>query len=100
MLQREYGFILCTEAAEHFHRPGKSSPGWTGLLAPAVLGLITRLLAMSPVFPVGIRERPTMSFFTGNNSPVFAARFGWERCVGSGSGAFFEGEGRRAAGPG
>ena len=51
-LSRQYDFITCSEAAEHFHHPGKEFSRLASMLKPgAILGIMTSLWDESIDFP-------------------------------------------------
>lgn len=81
VLGREYGFILCTEAAEHFHWPGEEFARLNGLLAPGgCLGLVTRLLDDVSRFPDWeyASDSTHVSFYGEATIRHLAGRYGWE----------------------
>lgn len=52
VLGREYDFVVCTEAAEHFREPGREFARLAGLLSPGGwLGVMTRWMPAEAEFP-------------------------------------------------
>lgn len=79
-LSRDYDFILCSEVAEHFHRPGEEFARLAGLLRPGGwLGVMTNLLQETTDFAGWhYRRDPThVVFYTPATMHWLAARHGW-----------------------
>ncbi|WP_353252358.1 class I SAM-dependent methyltransferase [Salinisphaera sp. PC39] len=85
-LRRRYDFIVCTETAEHFHRPGAEFERLAALLKPdGRLGLMTRRLEPDTDFAAWHYHRdPThVSFYGRRTLEWLARRHGWTcRCHG------------------
>jgi hypothetical protein len=79
-LERRYAFVACTEAAEHFSRPGEEFQRLAGLLEPGGwLALMTRLRGPDADFPLWhYRQDPThLCFYSEPTLRWLAARFSW-----------------------
>lgn len=80
-LARTYDLIACTEAAEHFHRPGREFARLARLLRPGGrLGLMTRLRLPEIDFPTWfyLREISHVAFYSPATLDWLADRHGWE----------------------
>lgn len=79
-LQRDYDFIVCTETAEHFHRPAREFALLDRLLRPGGrLALMTGLLTDDEAFAGWryIQEASHVTFYRRETMDWIAARFGW-----------------------
>jgi hypothetical protein len=80
LLQRRYGFIACTEVAEHFFHPGRSFDQLAALLLPGGrLGIMTSMLTDGIDFEhwYYIREISHVAFYSPKTFAWLAARHGW-----------------------
>ena len=80
-LERRYDFIVCTEAAEHFHHPAREFARLDGLLKPGGwLGLMTCFRTDDRLFEAWhYRRDPTHVIFYREETLVYLARqFGWQ----------------------
>ena len=79
-LARSYDFVVCTEAAEHFHRPGREFARIDGLLRPGGwLALMTGIMRDDSAFagwPYR-REASHVVFYRPETLDWIARRFGW-----------------------
>ena len=78
-LDRQYDFVTCTEAIEHFYQPGKEWRRLLGLLKPGGwLGIMTKLaLGKSAFANWHYKQDPThVSFFSRETFHWLAARDG------------------------
>lgn len=79
-LERRYAFVACTEAAEHFTRPGEEFARLAGLLEPGGwLALMTSLRGPDAQFALWhYRQDPThVCFYSEKTLSWLAGRFGW-----------------------
>ena len=79
-LERTYDFIVCSEVAEHFHRPGEEFARLDGLLRPGGwLGVMTCFRTEDRLFANWqYRQDPThVIFYREATLRAIARRFGW-----------------------
>ena len=79
MLQGAYGFITCTETAEHFHRPGEEFARLASMLRPGgILAVMTMFQTDDARFEAWhYRLDPThVVFYRAETFGVIAARLG------------------------
>ncbi|WP_029011372.1 class I SAM-dependent methyltransferase [Azospirillum halopraeferens] len=79
-LARTYDFVVCTEVAEHFHRPDAAFARIDGLLRPGGwLALMTGILRDDTAFAGWpyIREASHVVFYRPQTLDWIARRFGW-----------------------
>lgn len=87
VLHGQYGFITCTETAEHFFEPGREFDRLTGLLRPGgLLALMTGRLDDDARFGRWhYRHDPThVCFYRPETLDWIAGRYGLERVYGEG----------------
>lgn len=80
-LNASYDFIVCSEAAEHFHRPAREFALLDGLLRPGgVLAVMTSFLEDGIDFPNWRyrRDETHVVFYRETTFRTIADRFGWE----------------------
>ena len=87
LLERTYDFLVCTETAEHMHRPGDEFTRLDGMLRPGgVLGVMTSF-AVDPDDPENMaafenwnyRRDPThVAFYSAGTMEWIAGRMGWQ----------------------
>lgn len=79
-LRGTYGFVVCTEVAEHLRRPAEVFARLDGLLEPGgTLGLLTGVLEEDATFPSWwYRKDPThIAFYRPETLAWIGRRFGW-----------------------
>lgn len=80
LLRATYGFVVCTEVAEHLRRPAEVFARLDALLEPGgVLGLLTGVLEADAAFgPWWYHKDPThIAFYRPETLSWVARRFGW-----------------------
>lgn len=79
-LRGPFGFIVCTEVAEHFRRPAENFNILDALLEPGgILGVLTGVLEDDAEFPSWwYHKDPThIAFYRAETLSWIARRFGW-----------------------
>ncbi|SIO23972.1 class I SAM-dependent methyltransferase [Salinivibrio sp. ES.052] len=81
VLDEAYDFITCTEAIEHFHRPGEQWAQWQWMLKPGgYLGIMTKLVRDPVAFSRWHYKNDLthVSFFSGQTFQFLAEQAGFE----------------------
>jgi hypothetical protein len=79
-LARRYDFVTCSEAAEHFFRPGEEFERLDGLLrTPGWLGVMTQVLEDDETFREWwyVRDPTHVAFYRPETLAWIASEYGW-----------------------
>ena len=80
LLERTYDFVVCTETAEHMHRPGDEFYRLDGLIRPGgLLGVMTAFVPDLERFEIWYYRRdPThVAFYSAETMEWIAGRMNW-----------------------